>query len=115
MWVAPRCAARTGTRRAYNRPLSLPEALASAFLTEVGMEPSTVSRRYALGLIGATTAGAVGAPLLGPAAARAGGGTGVTLVDNGTTVTLANGLLSLTVNKTTGQIPTMQLIGSRYG
>jgi rhamnogalacturonan endolyase len=41
--------------------------------------------------------------------------TGVQLVDNGTTVTLTNALLSVTVDKATARIPAMQLVGSRYG
>jgi rhamnogalacturonan endolyase len=61
-----------------------------------------------------TVLGASGAALVAPAPefeARP----AVELVDDGTTVTLANGLISLTVTKATAQIPQLRLVGSKYG
>ncbi len=78
-------------------------------------EPRQVSRRAALGMFGAATATAAAAPWLRPNPARAADDPGVQLVDDGSTVTLSNGILSFTVTKATAQIRTMQLIGSTNG
>jgi rhamnogalacturonan endolyase len=71
--------------------------------------PDGMSRRVALGLLG----GAAAAPLVGarPAGAAA-GDPDVTLVDNGSTVTLANGIIEFTVVKATARISDLRLTGS---
>src|SRR5262245_28209078 len=80
-----------------------------------------VSRRTALGLFGAVAAATVAGTTMGAAvgteaaaAAEADGGD-VTLVDNGSTVTLGNGLVSATVTKSTAQIRDLRLVGSAHG
>ncbi|MBX6358378.1 MAG: hypothetical protein IRZ05_21315, partial [Micromonosporaceae bacterium] len=89
-----------------------------------------VSRRTALGLFGAVAAATAAGTAVGgatrPAAAGAaiahggevtptGQGDDVTLVDNGSTVTLGNGLVSATITKSTAQIRDLRLVGSAYG
>jgi rhamnogalacturonan endolyase len=80
-----------------------------------------VSRRTALGLLGTAAAATAAAawPAAAGAAARPGSGaaaTGeVTLVDDGASVTLANGLVSATVMKDTAQIRDLRLVGSAHG
>jgi len=66
-------------------------------------------------MLGAATATAAAAPWLRPNPARAADDPGVRLVDDGSTVTLSNGILSFTITKATAQIRTMQLIGSANG
>ena len=68
---------------------------------------SGMSRRHALGLLGATAAAPFAAP--GPATAAA-DGPDVTLVDNGTSVTLANGVVRFTVTKATARITDLRLL-----
>ena len=70
--------------------------------------PDGMSRRAALGLLG----GAAAAPLVGarPVAAAT-SGPDVTLVDNGSTVTLANGIIEFTVVKATARISDLRLTG----
>jgi len=87
-----------------------------------------ITRRSALGMMGAAGAATAAAVVLGPAPAEAAtqsagaaatagvsDGPDVTLVDNGTTVTLQNGLVSVTVTKATAQIPNLRLIDSSHG
>jgi len=84
-----------------------------------------ITRRSALGMMGAAGAATAAAVVLGPAPARAASGAAgaagvsdgpdVTLVDNGSSVTLQNGLVSVTVTKATAQIPNLRLIGSSHG
>ena len=66
-------------------------------------------------MLGAATATAAAAPWLRPNPATAADDPGVQLVDDGSTVTLSNGILSFAVTKATAQIRTMQLIGSTNG
>ncbi|NNC11145.1 hypothetical protein HII28_04540 [Planctomonas sp. JC2975] len=79
-----------------------------------------ITRRTALGLIG----GAAGAALLptlpaGAGAAHAdvplGTGPDVTVVDNGSTVTLGNGIVQFDVVKSTAEIKNLHLVGSTLG
>ncbi|HLL69466.1 MAG TPA: polysaccharide lyase family protein [Micromonosporaceae bacterium] len=71
-----------------------------------------ITRRTALGLIGA----AAGTAALGsPGAAFAAEPTDVELIDDGTTVTLRNSLISATVNKANARTTSLQLIGSAHG
>ncbi|WP_083449520.1 polysaccharide lyase family protein [Actinoplanes rectilineatus] len=73
-----------------------------------------VSRRTVLGLAGGVAGAAVLAPALAtPATADA--GSDVTLTDNGTTVTLANGIIEFTVVKATAELVKLRLIGSTQG
>lgn len=83
------------------------------------IEPWRPTRRTALGLIGAaagtaalpgTAAAAAAAPAVGVAADD-----GVTLVDNGANVTLANALISIVVDKATGHTTSIRLTGSLHG
>lgn len=76
--------------------------------------PLRISRRTALGMLGAAAV-AAGAPRLSMRTARAAVGPDVQLTDNGTTVTLQNGLISATVDKSTAKITNLQLIGSTRG
>src|SRR5690348_5830608 len=77
-----------------------------------------LSRRTVLGALGAGAAtaalGATGEAAFGEAAVGA-PGPDVSLVDNGSTVTLTNGLVSATLVKATGRTTAVQLVGSRYG
>lgn len=76
-----------------------------------------VSRRAALGLLGA----AAGGLALGPgrpafaADPTAGGQPDVEIIDNGATVTLRNGIVSATFNKATTSTTSLYLIGSTQG
>ena len=79
-----------------------------------------IARRTVLGLLGATAGAAVlpaglqGAsaapPLLAPSS-----GPDVTLVDNGSTVTLSNGIIRFTLAKSTAKITDLRLVGSTQG
>ena len=75
---------------------------------------NTIPRRAVLGLLG-TAAGAALLPGLAPASASAAGAPDVTLVDNGTSVTLDNGLIRFTVTKSTAKITDLRLVGSTQG
>lgn len=75
---------------------------------------NSIARRSILGLLG-TTAGAAALSGFAPLRAYAAGETEVTLVDNGTSVTLANGLIKFTVVKATAKITDLRLIGSKQG
>jgi rhamnogalacturonan endolyase len=79
-----------------------------------------IARRTVLGLLGAS-AGAAVLPW-GPSPANAASavvdpasGPDVTLVDNGSAVTLSNGIISFTVAKSTAKITNLRLVGSRQG
>jgi rhamnogalacturonan endolyase len=84
---------------------------------EMNQESVFLGRRTALGALGAVAA----ATALGhPAAAWAGSdgaspAVGVSLIDDGATVTLANGLVSVTVTKATAQIPAIRYLASTQG
>jgi rhamnogalacturonan endolyase len=103
------------------RPGRRPRQHCERLVGEAGMDGQTVpeatgrglSRRSALAVLGATSAGAVAGGVLGSAPARAAGA--VELVDNGSTVILRNTLISVTVAKATAQIPTIQFVGSTHG
>ncbi|WP_327174507.1 polysaccharide lyase family protein [Streptomyces sp. NBC_01335] len=72
---------------------------------------SPIARRTVLGLMGAaalTLPHATAAMAAGPA--RAAAGPDVTLVDNGSTATLANGLIQFTVVKATARITDLRLL-----
>jgi rhamnogalacturonan endolyase len=76
--------------------------------------PFAFSRRTMLGLAGAGTAAAV----LGAgntAAYAADSAPDVQLVDDDTTVTLSNGLVEVTLIKSTGGTSVLKLVGSQYG
>jgi rhamnogalacturonan endolyase len=70
-----------------------------------------LTRRTALGLLGGAAAATTIAAAARPTAAAA----AVSLVDNGASVTLGNGLVSATVTKDTAQIRDLRLVGSAYG
>jgi rhamnogalacturonan endolyase len=84
-----------------------------------------LTRRSAMGMLGAAgAAAAVFGPTQAWAATDPAGATGkggvldgpdVQLVDNGTSVTMRNGLISVTVTKATAQIGDLRLIGSTRG
>jgi rhamnogalacturonan endolyase len=73
----------------------------------------SLSRRAVLGVAGAGVAAAVLGPGAAPALAAA--SPDVELVDNGTTVTLSNGLVLVTLTKSTGATTVLRLVGSRNG
>lgn len=73
-----------------------------------------LARRTVLGLMG-LAAGAAALPLSAAPRASAAAGPDVTLVDNGTSVTLANGIVRFTVVKATAEIRDLRLIGSVHG
>ncbi|HCB57783.1 MAG TPA: hypothetical protein DEP82_07615, partial [Arthrobacter bacterium] len=73
-----------------------------------------IARRTVLGLLG-TAAGAAALSGFVPTRASAAGGPDVTLVDNGTSVTLANGIIQFTVIKSSAKISDLRLIGSTQG
>lgn len=73
-----------------------------------------ISRRSVLGALGAVTAGAALGPAVAAAGAPAAPG-GCQLTDNGDSVVLANGLVAATIVKATGQLPQLQLVGSKLG
>ncbi|MFE7077332.1 polysaccharide lyase family protein [Streptomyces sp. NPDC057620] len=81
--------------------------------------PTPIARRGVLGLIGA--AAGTAALSLPPATALAAtaedtaAAPDVTLVDNGTTVTLANGIIQFTVVKATAKITDLRLLASSHG
>ncbi|HEY3556793.1 MAG TPA: polysaccharide lyase family protein [Kribbella sp.] len=78
---------------------------------------SPIPRRTVLGLVGAavlsSTTGQIASavPDLGPTP----NGPDVTLADNGSTVTLSNGIIRFTVGKTNAKITDLRLIGSTQG
>jgi rhamnogalacturonan endolyase len=73
-----------------------------------------VSRRAALGLLGAAAA-VIGTGDTAAASPSPGARADVELVDNGDTITLNNGLVSATLVKATGQTTEIGLVGSRLG
>ncbi|GAA4812445.1 polysaccharide lyase family protein [Streptomyces ziwulingensis] len=80
--------------------------------------PTPLARRSALGLLGAA-AGAAALPLSAPVASAATSpaatAPAVTLVDNGSTVTLANGIIQFTVVKASAKITDLRLLASSHG
>jgi len=81
----------------------------------VGFEGQQLSRRNALRLLGAAAGGTALVATGAPATANAASGTEVELVDNGTSVTLRNGLVSATIVKATAQTTGLYLVGSSHG
>lgn len=80
----------------------------------MGFDGQGLSRRDALRLFGAAAGGtALAASASLPASAT--GRPDVELLDNGTTVTLRNGLVSATIVKATAQTKELYLVGSSHG
>ncbi|MFF3494728.1 polysaccharide lyase family protein [Streptomyces sp. NPDC002795] len=82
--------------------------------------PSPIARRGVLGLIGAAAGtAALSLPAAPAFAASTEGapsdGPDVTLVDNGTSVTLANGIIQFTVIKASAKITDLRLVASSHG
>ncbi|WUG27454.1 polysaccharide lyase family protein [Streptomyces sp. NBC_00464] len=81
--------------------------------------PSPLTRRSALGLIGAAAGTAAlsfpAATAFASTPASSSDGPSVTLVDNGTTATLANGIIQFTVVKATAEITDLRLLASSHG